>query len=232
MKYTLILLLCIPSLLFAQEKESENKRISFLIGTSQGVSFVHREAKSNTNLKTFDVTPGYAFSFGGGVNILSKSRKSFSEITLNYRSYGNGIKNIVDVSAANGYSSKLSYDRFNYLSLEYRYSRYVKTIKDYNTFFSLGMQASYILNEKKNLNYDDGSKLIKTKGKDFSGNDAITTTPTFLLSYGVEFDNGLFGIGRKSHLSLDFTYDWFLLGLSSNPSNQYFSSLINYKLIF
>jgi len=231
MKYILIFLILIPSILFAQEKKDENKRIYLLFGTSQGVSFMNKEANSNTTKKTFEVSPGYAFSYGAGINITSKSGKSFSEITVNYRSLSNGIKNSVDVNAEKGFSSKTSYDRFNYLTLDYRYSKYVKTIGELTTFFSLGIQSSYILNEKKTLNYEESSRVIKTKGKEISDDFVISTTPTFLLSYGAEFNKGILNVGSKSRLSLDFTYDSFLLGIASSPSNQYFSTMINYRLM-
>ncbi len=232
MKYILIFLILIPSIIFAQEKKDENKRIFLLFGTSQGLSFMYKEAKSNTIKKTFEVSPFYAFSYGGGINFTTKSGKSFSEITVNYRSNSNGIKNIVDVNTENGYSSKTSYDRFNYLTLDYRYSIYVKTIREFNTFFSIGIQSSFILSEKKKLNYEESSQVIKTKGKELSDDFVISTTPTFLFSYGAEFNKGILNVGSKSRLSLDFTYDNFLLGISSSPSNQYLSPMINYRLMF
>ncbi|AUC15929.1 hypothetical protein BTO06_12550 [Tenacibaculum sp. SZ-18] len=175
---------------------------------------------------------GYAYSYGGGVSIISKSKKAFSDIMLNYRSYSNGIKGIVDINTPSGYSTKTSFDRFNYLSLEYRYSRYVKTIKDLNTFFSVGIQASYLLNVRKRLNYENSSEVIKIEGKNISENDVLQTSPTFIFSYGTEFNSGILKAGKKSRLSIDFTFDTFRLGIQSSPSNQYYSIMINYRILF
>lgn len=221
-----------PVILFAQDTKKEEKRLSILVGTSQGISFMHKEAKSNTYKKTFESSFGYAFSYGAGISVASKNRKAFSEIIIKYNSYSNGIKGIVDVSSKSGYSDKTSYDRFNYLTLDYRYSRYVKTISDYNTFFSVGIQASYIWNEKKSLKYEKSNEIIRTKGGNFSNNFVILSSPTFLISYGAEFNKGIMNIGKKSRLSLDITYDTFAFGLMSSPSNQYSSMLINYRILF
>jgi len=233
MKFLFIIPLLIPAILFAQEeKNNEKKRLSFLTGTSQGISFMYKEAKSNTTDKIFEATPCYTFSYGGGISIASKSGKAFSEIIVNYRSYSNVIKEIVDINSTAGYSSKTSYNRFNYLTLDYRCSRYVKIIRDFNTFFSVGIQASYILNEKKKLNYENSSEVIKTKGKNISDNLVIPTFPTLLLSYGLEFNKGIMKMGQKSRLNIDFTYDTFLFGIISSPSNQYFSTMVNYRILF
>jgi hypothetical protein len=230
MKYTLIILFFSPLLLIAQEESAEEKRLSLLIGTSQGVSFMYKEALSNTVDKTFKTTAGYAFSYGGGISITSKSKKAFSEIIAHYRSYNNGIKEVVDINSGSGYSSKMSYNRFNYFALEYQYSRYIKTIKDFNSFFSVGVQTSYILNEKKKLNYENSSEVIKIEGKNFSNNFFILTSPTFILSYGTEFNKGIMNIGEKSRVSINFTYDIFL-NIESSPSNQYLSTMISYRLL-
>lgn len=221
-----------PVVLLAQDTKKEEKRLSILVGTSQGISFMHKEAKSNTYKKTFESSLGYAFNYGAGISITSKSGKAFSEVIVKYSSYSNEIKGIVDVNSKSGYSDKTSYDRFNYLTLDYRYSRYVKTISDYNTFFSIGIQTSYIWNEKKTLSYDNSSEVIRTKGGDFSNNFVILTSPTFLISYGAEFNKGIMNIGKKSRLSLDITYDTFGFGLISSPSNQYSSMIINYRILF
>ena len=229
MKHILVILMLIPGILVAQESD---KRLSWLIGSSQGVSFMHKEAKSNTSKKTYASTPGYAYSYYGGISIDAKNGKAFSELTASYRSAQNGIKGIVDVEANSGYSFKTSYDRYNYLSLEYRYSRYVKTFNNFHTFFSLGMGVSYIINEKHKLNYNSRSAKVEVKGKNISNNFALLSSPTFAFSYGTEFGKGLLGIGKKSRLSLDFSYDMFALDITSSPSNHYFSTLLNYRLLF
>ena len=148
-------------------QETKSKILSLIVGTSQGVSFAYKEAKSNTTNKTFLLTPGYAYSHNRGISIRSKNGKAFSDLVLKYKSVQNGIKGIVDLSSATGYSSRTSYERLNYIAIDYRYSRYVKTLKKLNTFFSVGIEASYILNEKKKLKYENGSRTIKKKRRLF-----------------------------------------------------------------
>ena len=219
------ILIVLPFTLLSQ---GFTKRISYVLGTSQGISVMRKEAFSNTKFKTYDTGMGYAYNYFGGLNITSKNKKAFSEIYLGYKSYSNTIKGIVDVNSSSGFSSRNSLDRYNYLSLEYRYSRYFKTIKDYKTFFSLGLQASYIINEKKHLNYSNSKKNITIKGRNLSNNFVITTTPTFIASYGIDLDKGVFGIGSKTRLNLDVTYDMYF----NTPSNQYFGVLMCYKILF
>ncbi|GEM_PF-5511981 len=220
----LIIALLITILADAQDK----RRLSVVAGTTQGVSFMYKEAHSNTSKKTFNTSAGYAYSYFAGISVKSRSGKAFSDLLIGYRSYSNGLSGVVDVNSATGFSNKRSVDRLNYLTLEYRYSRYVKTIKDYNTFFSAGLQASYILNEKRRIRYSNGDETIRTSGKNISNNFVLFTSPTLILSYGVEFDSGIWRIGNKSRLSLDFTYDMFM----TSPSNKYVGTMINYKLLF
>jgi hypothetical protein len=220
----LLLVMLIPAVIWAQNE----KRLSVVTGTTQGISFMHKEALSNTNKKTFNTSAGYAYSYFAGITVKSRSGKAFSDILLGYKSYSNGLKGVVDINSSTGFSDRRSVDRFNYITLEYRYSRYIKTIKDYNTFFSAGLQASYILNEKKRIRYNNGDETIRTSGKNISNNFVLFTSPTLILSYGVEFDTGVWRIGKKSRLSLDFTYDMFM----TSPSNKYIGTMVNYKLLF
>ncbi len=231
MKYILALFLLLPTHIFAQQETPKERRTNLFISVSQGLSFMHREALSNTSNKTFSTSPGYAYTLATGVNILSKRRRDFSQITIDYRSSSNAIKNIVDPSSALGTSSRTSYNRFNFFSLTYRYSRYFKTIKDLNTFFGLGIQASYILNERKKLNYENRSITITTDGRNFSENFVIMTSPTFIFSYGVQFDKKIM-IWKKSQISLDLFWDIFSFGIIRSPANQYFATMLSYKLFF
>ena len=194
------------------------------------MSFVYKEAWSNTREKTYDTKLGYGFAFASGISIKPKKGKSFSDIKLTYRSYSNGIENIV-VPQSTKSSSKLSIDRFNYLGLGYQYSRYIKTIKGYNMFFSAGLEFSYILNRKLKLNYTDSSLKIKEKGKNISNNYGISIPPTFTLAYGVELDKGLLSVGKTTRLSFSLTFDKSIVPIAS-PSNQYIAPMINYQLVF
>jgi len=73
---------------------------------------------------------------------------------------------------------------------------------------------------------------VKKKASQISENYVLTTSPTFILSYGVDLDHNIFGNSRGSRLSLDFTYDYAALGLMSSPANQYFGTYINYRILF
>jgi hypothetical protein len=231
------ILFVLPTILMAQEQQSK-KRNSFFAGTSQGISFLKKEALSNTDKNTFDTTPGYAYSYNFGVSIDSKSKKSFSEISLGYRSFSNGFKGTIDLNTSTGISAKTSRDRFNFLTLEYRYSRYIKTINEYNTFFSIGIQTNYIINRKVKLNLEDSKTKIVTKGKNISSNYVLNTSPTLMFSYGLELDKLPFSIKKcickslRQRLSLDVSYDLYALNIISSPANSYVGVAINYRVLF
>jgi len=240
MKYIATIILLIPTLLFAQNESDMKKRLSILTGTSQGISFLRKETFSHTTKKTFPVTPGYTYLFFGGVNIDAKKGNSFSELKLAYHSKSNGIDSIIDIDSPTGVSPHTSRDRFKYLSLSYRYSRYIKEssffnafkkTNTYKTFYSAEVQVSYILNQRKTLNYENGSTVMNTKGKNISDNFILPTSPTFILSYGIEFNKGILNVGKKSRLSIDFAFDTFTFGIISSPSNQYFSTMLSYRLL-
>lgn len=224
MKKIFFILILLPSIIWGQEE----KRTSLFFSITQGVSYLNKEALSNSRDKTFPVTFGYAYSLGAGLSIKSTKGKSFSDIKMSYRSYGNGFLSAQD---ATGTSSKRSTDRFNYLSIGYQYARYVKTLKNFNTFFSLGVEFSYILNRKMKLNYDNRTLKIKTKGKDISTNYGITTPSTFSLGYGIELDKGVLNVGKQSRLSFNLALDQALFQ-SSSPSHQYFGAYLCYQMLF
>ena len=229
-----LILLLIPTMLFAQEKK---KRTSLFVGTSQGITFMNKEARSNTYKSTFSTTPGYAYSCNLGLSIRSKREKGFSDISLGYRSNSNGFKGAIDPKSPSGKSSKISYDRFNFLSLEYRYSRYVPTFKNLKTFFGAGIQFGYILNRKVNLKLEDSKTKIVTKAKNISENFGANTSPTFVFSYGAEFDKWIFSSNENSkkiyqRLSFDISYDWYAFNIINSPSSAYLGLAINYKVLF
>lgn len=230
-----LIFLLMPISLFAQNKE---KRFFFQAGTTQGISFLNKEALSNTHKSTFNNTVGYAYSYNLGISILSKNKRRFSDIILGYKSNSNGFKGAIDPTSESGKSSRISYDRFNLLSLEYRYSRYIPTFKNQKTFFSGGVQFSYALNRKMNLRFDNSSTKIVTKAKNISDNFILNTSPTFIFSYGFEFDGSVFGCGKqhssknKQRLSFDISYDWYAFNLIKSPINAYFGMAINYKILF
>jgi len=228
-RFIILVLAFLPGLLVAQDKTRKN---SFFIGTSQGLSFVTKEAFSNTTNKTFNMGPGYAYKLEAGLSIPTKSGKYLSEISLGYRSCSSSIDLIDSRIIAEGKPRKSSHERTNFLEAKYAFSYYVKTIKDYKTFFSAGIQLSYILNQNTKVNYFDGSTTVKKKASQISGNYVLTSSPTFILSYGVDLDHNIFGNSRGSRLSLDFTYDYAALGLMSSPTNQYLGTYINYRIMF
>jgi len=223
------MMVLLPSLLVAQEGKRKN---SFFIGTSQGISFLNKEAWSNTTDKTFNTGLGYAYKFEGGYSMLSKSGKSVNDLSLGFGSRSNTVDIIDSRIIAEGKTVNSSIDRYNFLELKYAYSYYVKTIKDYKTFFSAGIQFAYILNQKTKVNFFDGKTTLKKKASQISGNYVVTSSPTFIFSYGVDLDHNIFGNGRGSRLSLDFTCDYSALGLRSSPANQYFGTYINYRILF
>ena len=227
-KYILFLLF-LPSVFYAQKKKHKN---AFFVGTSQGISFVVKESFSNTTAKTFSTGIGYSYKIEAGYSIVSKSRKYASDFSLGYNSMGNSV-DIIDVrKTALGKPQKTSYDRFNFLTFRYTFSIYVKTFKDYNTFFSVGVQFAYLLNQKTTVNFFDGKTIFRKSASEISKNILITTSPTFLLSYGVEFDKKIFNFGKGFRLSLDFSYDFYALALTSSPANQYFGTFLNYRILF
>jgi hypothetical protein len=234
MKKSVLLLVLASSLVAAQE----NKGTSFFAGTAQGLSFLQREALSNTDNKTFGTVPGHAHTYTFGINIDAKNGKGFSEIGLGYRSQANGFKGAIDPDSDTGRSSKTSRDRYNLLALEYRYSRYIPTIKEWNTFFSIGVQTGYILNRKVVLNLEDAKTRIRTPGRNISNNFVLNTSPTLVFSYGVELDRWPFSKNTcdckrlRQRLSLDVTYDWFALNIMSSPANAYSSIALNYRILF
>jgi len=75
MKKIMILLLLLPVLATAQEVNK--KRASLFLGTSQGISFVLRGANLAHNDNPFTPKPGYSYKYSVGLNLLSKSSKSF-----------------------------------------------------------------------------------------------------------------------------------------------------------
>ena len=232
MKKIALIILLFPCFLVAQEDkvEKEKKRTSFFVSTSQGISTVFKEALSNTTKKTYPLKTGYAFSLGTGISIISKKGKSLSDIRLVYKSFSNGIDNIVSPQSPNGVSSKTSSERYNYLALGYHYSRFIWKIKDYKTFFTAGIEFSYILNRKIKVRHDDYSTNLTVKGSNISNNVVVLTPPTFLLGYGVDLGKGISNIGTTSRVSLYLTLDQTIV--FSSPANQYFTTRLNYQLIF
>lgn len=225
----LLLLVLLPATLFAQETKRKN---TFFLSTSQGITFLRKESFSNTTLKTFNTGIGYAYKFEGGYSILSKSGKSFSDIAIGINSCSNRVDIVDSRTIAEGKPVEPSTDRFNLLEFKYSYSRYVRTIKKFPTFFSVGVQFSYILNQRTTVNYFDGQSVVTKKGSNISNNYVITTSPTLLFSYGVDLENHLFRFVKKSRLSLDFTYDMHALGLMSSPANQYSGIYLTYQVHF
>ena len=236
MKKILIVLLFSFTLGFTSQKDNlqkTKKGITFFVGTSQGISFLDKEAKSLTHDKTFENTPGYMFHYFLGINLLAENKNSFSEITFGYNSFVNGIKNIVDVSSSSGFSKKTSYESYNYFNLGYRFSFYVRPIKEISSFLSLGIYANFLFSSSTTLNYQNGSKKINKKHENFSANLIITTSPTLVVSVGIDFPISIFGIKKISRISFDLGYDkfGFFLPLKS-PSNQYFSLGFTYRFLF
>jgi len=228
-RFIIILLVLLPSILLGQEQTRKN---SFFIGTSQGLSFLNKEAHSNTTKKTFNTGLGYAYKIEAGLSLPSKSGKSFSEIALGYSSNSNSVDIIDSRIIAKGKPTKTSHDRYNFLEAKYVFSYYVKTIKNYKTFFSAGIQLAYILDQSTKVNFFDGKTTVKKKASNISDNMLVTTSPSFIFSYGLDMDKNIFGNDRGSRLSVDFTYDFFALGLMTSPANQYFGTYVNYRILF
>lgn len=222
----------IPALLSGQDETVNQKRWSYLFETSHGLSSMYREAKSNTNVKTFEVTPSYTYSYNVGINKPAKNKNYFSTLTLGYSSVAHGVNGIVDIQSPTGFSSNTSYNRTNFLTIGYRRSRYVHTFSDWNSFFGLGLDFSYVLNETNKLNFEQRSAWVRTKGKDISYNVVLPTSPAISISYGVEFDRGLFNLGGQSRLRLEIARDMYLFGFRASPANQYNVAQLSYGLQF
>ena len=222
------ILLLFPVIFFAQKKDSNN---AFFVGTSQGITFLLKESFSNTTKETFATGLGYAYKIEAGYSFVSKTRKFASDISVGVRSVANSVDIVDTRKTAMGQPQKSSYDRYDFLMFKYAFSHYVKTFKDYNTFFSVGIELSYILSQRTKLYFFDGKTTVKKNSSQISRNYFITTSPTFLCSYGIEFDKKIFNIGSGSRLSIDFTYDWYALGLITTPSNQYFGCFLNYRML-
>lgn len=210
----------------------ESRRTSFFIGGSCGGTFVFKEAFALTTAKTQDMSPGLAFNGVFGLEISAKE-KGFSQISLGYRSNSNGLKGLVDANtASNTTSTKNSTERYNYFTASYSYNHYVKTIGELNTFFGAGVEVSYFFNRSIRSRKANSKQTVRTSGNTLSSNPVLSTSPTLLLSYGVEFDKGIFKIGKKSRVKLDLLFDRAFLGLGASPSNQYFGTLLYYQLSF
>lgn len=226
-KVVFIIAFMTSTTLLAQEKDN---RAAIFVSTSHGISIVKKEAWSNTQDKTYPLTSGFAYTFSSGISIQSKSGNRFSDIRLTYRSYGNGMQNIVSPQSMNDESSKTSRDRFNYLGIGYQYAHYLFKIKNFNTFLSAGLELSYILNRKMKLKYANDELTITEKGKNISENVVLITPPTFYLEYGLDLEKGIYGLGQTSRVSLNITLDQAIFKKSS-PSNQYIGALLKYQII-
>lgn len=231
MKKIIILLLLLP--VFATAQEVNNKRASLFLGTSQGMSFVLRGANLAHDDNPFSPKPGYSYKYSVGLNLLSKSGKSFSDFTLSYRSDGSVLNNIIDTRPIKEGIIKAN-DRFNFVSLGYSYGRYLNQLWGNKTFVKGGIELSYVLNRKTTTKYSDGTPKYKekVKGNQLAWNNVISTSPTFLLSYGMELDKPVFGFGNKSQISMDFTYDYFFAGMMPSAAHNNFGIYLSYKVLF
>ena len=227
----MILLLLLPVLATAQEVNK--KRASLFLGTSQGISFVLRGANLAHNDNPFTPKPGYSYKYSVGLNLLSKSGKSFSDFTLSYRSDGSVLKNITDTRPIKKGTIKAN-DRFNFASLGYSYGRYLNQICGNKTFVKGGLELSYVLNRKTTTKYSDGTPEYKekVKGSQLAYNNVISTSPTFLLSYGMELDKPAFGLGNRSQISMDLTYDYYFAGFMPSAAHNNLGIYLSYKMLF
>lgn len=217
-------------MVFAQEENK--KRASISIATSQGTSFVLRGANIAHNDNPFSSKAGYSYKYTIGVHCLSKSNKGFSDFTISYRSDGTVLDNIVDTRPIKNGNIK-AYDRFNYVSFGYSYGRYLNKVWGNKTFINGGLELSYVLNRKTTTKYSDGSPSIEEniKGNKLSWNYVVSTSPTFLIGYGIEFNRPLGGISNRSQLSIDLSYDYFFAGQMPSIANNNFGMYLTYKIL-
>ena len=226
-------LFLIPNLILSQEVSDdsvEKHKSSYFIGLSQGISFLTAEAFSNTNRETFKTKPGYGYKLETGFSFMSKSGNRFSDLSVGYNSSANAV-DILDSRLGAGQKTKTSKDRYNFLSVKYICSRYIGKTKKLNPFLSAGIQFSYLLNQRTKVNFYNDPIIVKKKASQISENYVLSTSPTFLLSYGVEFDKKTLHVGEGSRLSFDFTYDFFGWGVFTSPSNHYLGIYTNFHLL-